>query len=162
MLQRFYKDGLICFKYYFFIKTLADIYILSSYFYGPQRINFTLDFLYGSQQVVSQEWKFIPNNKNPTKTNVTTSHDSFLRLDRDSRQISQGNIFYFPISPSQKPWSSHKCSRYFLFRIKQIAHSSSQNPQNYHTCSCHTTTLEILDTIILSLVLVPTKKIPNL
>jgi hypothetical protein len=109
MLQRFYKDGLICFKYYFFIKTLADIYILSSYFYGPQRINFTLDFLYGSQQVVSQEWKFIPNNKNPTKTNVTTSHDSFLRLDRDSRQISQGNIFYFPISPSQKPWSSHKC-----------------------------------------------------
>jgi hypothetical protein len=66
-------------------QNLADIYILSPYFYGPQKISFTLDFLSKSQHVVSQEWQFIPNNKNPTKTNSTISHDSFSKLDRDSR-----------------------------------------------------------------------------
>jgi hypothetical protein len=79
-------NGLICFKYYFSIKTPTDIYILSSHFYGPQRISFTLDFLFGSQHVVSQKWQFIPNNKNPTKTNLTTSHDSSQRLDKDLGQ----------------------------------------------------------------------------
>jgi len=49
VLLRFYIDGFFCFKYYFFIKTLVDIYILSSYFYGPQRISFILDFLSKSQ-----------------------------------------------------------------------------------------------------------------
>jgi len=47
--------------------------------------------------------------------------------------ISQGNIFYFPVSPSQKPQSSHRCNKYFLSRMEQIAHSSSQVPQSYHT-----------------------------
>ncbi len=45
VLLKLYRDGQICFKYYFFITTLVDIYIMSCYFYGPQRINFTLDFL---------------------------------------------------------------------------------------------------------------------
>jgi hypothetical protein len=49
----------------FFHQTLANIYILSSYFYGPQRINFALDFLSRNQQVVSHEWQLIPNNKTP-------------------------------------------------------------------------------------------------
>ncbi len=65
-------------------QNLAYIYILSPYFYGPQRISFTLDFLSKSQHVVSQEWQLIPNNKNPKETNSTISHDSFSRLDRDS------------------------------------------------------------------------------
>jgi hypothetical protein len=47
--------------------------------------------------------------------------------------ISQGNIFYFPISPSQKPRNSHKCSRYYLFKMEKIMHLSSQDPQSYHT-----------------------------
>ncbi len=40
-------------------------------------------------------------------------------------KISPVNIFYSPISFSQKPWSSHKCNRYYLIRMEQIAHSSS-------------------------------------
>jgi hypothetical protein len=48
-------------------------------------------------------------------------------------RISQGNIFYFLVSPSQKPQSYHKCSMYFLFRMEHVAHPSFQNPQSYHT-----------------------------
>ncbi len=49
-------------------------------------------------------------------------------------KISQDNILlYYPISPSQKPRSSHRCSRYSLLKMEQVAHSSSQDPQSYHT-----------------------------
>jgi hypothetical protein len=68
----------------FLHQNLTNIYILSPYFYGPQKISFTLDFLSKSQHVVSQEWQLIPNNKNPTETNSTISHDFSSRLDRDS------------------------------------------------------------------------------
>jgi hypothetical protein len=56
---------------------------------------------------------------------------------RDWIEIKAGlmkcNIFYSPISPSRKPWSSHKCNRYFLFKMEHIEHSSSQDPQNQNT-----------------------------
>ncbi len=44
-------------------------------------------------------------------------------------RINQDNVFYYLVSLSQKPQSSHKCSKYSLFRMEQIVHSSFQDPQ---------------------------------
>jgi hypothetical protein len=74
-------------------------------------------------------------------------------------KINQGNIFYTPISPSQKPQSSHKCNRYSLSLEWNKLHIHHFKIPKVITCmSCHITTLEILDTIIISLMLVPIEK----
>ncbi len=75
--------------------------------------------------------------------------------------MNQGDIFCSPLSPSQKPWSSHKCNRYFFPQDEiDCALTISRSPKLSHT-SCHITIRKILDTIIFSLVFVPIKKIPD-
>jgi len=71
-----------------------------------------------------------PTTRTPQKTTQQFHMIPFKVWTKIQGKISQGNIFYSPISPSQKLRSSHKCSRYFLIRIEQIAHSTFQNPQN--------------------------------
>jgi len=48
-------------------------------------------------------------------------------------RINQGNILYYLVSPSQKPCSSHKCNRYSLLKMEQIAYSSFEDPQSDQT-----------------------------
>jgi hypothetical protein len=48
-------------------------------------------------------------------------------------KINQGNIFYYLVSSSQNPQSSHNHNMYSLLRMEQITHSSFENPQDYHT-----------------------------
>jgi hypothetical protein len=69
-------------------------------------------------------------------------------------RISECNQFYSLVSPrSQNPQSSHNATN-TLLRMKHIVHSI-QNPQSHQTWTATTTTPEILDTLIISLVLIP-------
>jgi hypothetical protein len=87
----------------------------------------------GVNRLFHKRWQLIPNNKTPQKPSQQFHMILFRDLTRIHGRISQGNILYSPISPSQKPQSSHNYSRYSPLRMEQIAHSSSQDPQSCHT-----------------------------
>jgi hypothetical protein len=74
-----------------------------------------------------------PTTKTPQKPTQQLHMIPLKDWIRVQGRISQSNIFYFPISPSQKPQNSHKYNKYYFLRMEQITHSSSQDPQNYHT-----------------------------
>ncbi len=74
-----------------------------------------------------------PTIRTPQRTTQQLHMIPFRNWNKIQGKISQTNIFYFPISLSHKPGSSHKCNRYSLIGTKQIAHSTSQDPQSYHT-----------------------------
>jgi hypothetical protein len=96
-----------------------------------------------------------------TKTPQRPTQQLHMILLRDwikiRGRINQGNVFYFLVSPSQKPQSSHKCNMYLSLGWNRLHTHHFKIPKLSHM-SCHTTILEILDTIIISLVLVPIEK----
>jgi hypothetical protein len=100
------------------------------------------------------KWQFIPNNRNLTKINSTTSHGSVKDWTKIQGRFDEYNQFYSPISPRpQNPWSSHN-STGTLLRMKHIV-QLVQNPQSHQTLVVTTTTQKILDTLIISFVSVP-------
>jgi len=126
-----------------------------SYFYGLQWINFSFDFLFKSQQVTSWEWKFIPQTSRIPQIQTWLFHMVPLRdWTKIHGRISECNQFYSLVSlRSQNPRSSHNAAG-ILLRMKHIVHSI-QNPQSHQTWTATTTTPEIFDTFIISLVLIP-------
>jgi hypothetical protein len=70
-------------------------------------------------------------------------------------KISQGNIFYFPIFLSQKPRNSHKILVLsFSLRWNRLHIHHLKIPKVITHMSCHITIPKILDTIIISFVLI--------
>ncbi len=96
--------------------------------------------------------------QNPHKILILLfQHGSVLEIGQKFKdRISQSKHHYFPTSPqSQKPSELPQNNRY-SFQNKIHSIPSSKSPET--SCmSFHTTTLEILDMLILSLVLVPTE-----
>jgi hypothetical protein len=77
-------------------------------------------------------------------------------------KMNQGNMFYYSVSPSQKPQAPTDVTGTLSLGWKRLHTHHLKIPKVITHMSCHTGTLEILDTIIITLVLVPTKGIPNL
>jgi hypothetical protein len=81
----------------------------------------------------------------------------FRDLTEIQGKIRECNLFYSPISPcSHNPWSSHNATG-TLFLGWNTLHIHPLKIPKSSNMSCHTTTPEILDTFIISLVLVPKK-----
>jgi hypothetical protein len=72
--------------------------------------------------------------------------------------ISQDNIFYYPVSPSQKPWAPIDVAGTLSLRWNRLHIHHLKIPKVITHMNYHTSTLEILDTIIITLVLVPTER----
>jgi hypothetical protein len=73
-------------------------------------------------------------------------------------RINQGNIFYYPVSPSQKPQAPTDETGTLSLGWKRLHTHHLKIPKVITHMSYHTSTLEILDTIIITLVLVPTER----
>ncbi len=109
----------------------------------------------GVNKLFHVKWQLIPNIRIPTYINSTTSTwFNFKYWTKIQGMISEYNQFYSPVSPwSQNLRNSHNAAC-TLFKRKTHSTFNSKSPKTSNL-SCHTTTPEIIDTFILSLVLVP-------
>jgi hypothetical protein len=96
------------------------------------------------------------------QTNSTTSCDFSQRLNRDSGQdYWMSYILFFSISLFLETLEFPKCIRYFFFTETHCAFIFTRFPKSSQM-SCYTTILEILDTFIISLVLVSKENMQEL